>query len=511
MPGIRASRSAVSAENAVFPLFTTTKRAKCVRAERIGVLLITAMVATLATTTVTSAQAQTPQITTSATEGVFENKVVVSWTAENIPAGAFFVITREDAANCLSGNFQAQDTLAVRSRVDTEYSDFTGDPGVFYCYGVSATVPPDSTVAGDYAAGRRVIFKPTNLRATLGTEEDRVLVSWRDRSEVESRYEIGRVEEDGFFVGAPPTLLATLPENSGAYSDTTAVPGTRYVYCVTAFDAAGFASNEVCEVGLRGFVTPPRNVSASDGQWPNFVRVTWTDDSKVESFFTVYRGDFEGNAQPLGNVPADSTLFEDVTAEAGFNYTYCVTSTADGMESVRACDNGVRGVLPSPANVTATVDTFDDRVVVNWDDVTDTEDGFQIFRALPAATDSVLLGSVRASVQTFTDRTPLQDQDYRYCVRAFSTVASPDTTYSPGVCAPGRRTTVLAPTNVAATDDQFEERINAAWSNPASTAMFFNVYRDGVLIDNVPTVTPFFTDFDAPSNVGLNYCVTAVS
>lgn len=435
---------------------------------------------------VSTAYAQTASVT--ASDDSFEDRVELSWSA-SIPSGQFFRIERDG------------EVLAIRARTDQSFADLSGTPGTTYNYCVIPTDAQSNDGTPFCDTGRRIIFAPTNVSATDRTLEDRVTLSWSDRSDIEVGYRVYRTT----VAASDSTLLATLAASRVTYNDASAVVGTTYRYCVVAFDNNGAKSAVSCDEGTRGAVMPPAAVAATDGQFNDRVRVTWVDQTSEETGYTIFRDGAE-----IGSVGVDITLFDDLAAVSGTDYNYCVSSTIGGIESVAVCDSGRRGDLTAPDAVVATDNKFDDRVDLAWQDVANTEDGFLVTRYRDAVVDSVFAPLGRDS-ESFSDASAEQAVTYSYCVQSFSDAGAPSRSLSAAVCDDGTRSAVLAPTAVAASDRSFEDRSEITWSNPSTTAMLFNVYRDGVLVDNIPGNETLYGDSQIASGIEYNYCVSAMT
>ncbi|MEZ4697569.1 MAG: LamG-like jellyroll fold domain-containing protein [Rhodothermales bacterium] len=437
------------------------------------------------------ASAQLTSLT--ASEGLFEDRVVLNWTG-TVPAGESIKIRRVNL-----GTSTDEGVIAVRARTETEFVDRTVLRGESYEYHVYYQDGGAEVVA----YGHSKVFAPANVTATYDTREDGVLVTWSDRSDVEARFVITR----------NASYYDTTAANTGLYLDTGAVSGQQYTYCVIADDGNFVLSANSCAIGRRAVVAPPGPVTASDGQYNNFVRVTFADQSANEDEFRIYTVDGGGNPTLVGTIPGDATTddetFDDTGAAFGVTNSYCVAAVVGAQESKLICDNGVRGLLASPTNVVATYDDYDDRIAITWENTSEIPDGFKVRRT--SVSDDLWLGSAGPAARAFTDKTAKQEIEYTYCVTAFSIVDADSTFSDPACSAPGRRTTVLPPTDVAATDGAYEDRAGLTWTDGSTTAMLFNVYRDGVLVDNVAPSTPFFVDDEGPANVVVDYCVTAVS
>jgi fibronectin type 3 domain-containing protein len=332
--------------------------------------------------------------------------------------------------------------------------------------------------------GSRIIFPPQSVAASDGQFDLFVRITWSDQSQIESGY---RIKRNG-------TLLRTLPANSTQFRDSTAVAGTTYSYQVIAFDAGNNESQAVADNGFRGFILPPLNVSATDGQYPDRVRITWTDQATNETGYKIYR-----NGSLIATVAANATAYEDVIT--GPSFTYCVTTKGTGaVESIQVCDTGGTN-LPAPANVSASDNTFDDRVEITWSDPGLLEDGFEISR------NGVVLATTKANVTSYSDFTAVAGTTYNYCVKAVSNQGGA----SALVCDNGVRSPVLAPTQVQATDGTFENRVDITWQSASTTAVLFKIYRNTALIKTVPNTTRFYSDYGGVAGVTYDYKVSAVT
>jgi fibronectin type 3 domain-containing protein len=181
--------------------------------------------------------------------------------------------------------------------------------------------------------------------------------------------------------------LATVDANISTYTDTTAVPGTPYVYTLTATNVAGSATSgrasvmapavpptpggtptptaTACECPtptatptvspVRGTPTPPANVSA-DASF-QAVRVSWPWFSEgVANSYAVYRspsscGPFVQIARgadiiATSNWPAASVwAFTDTALTNGTTYRYVVAAANRYGESV---DSSIVSAVPGP-------------------------------------------------------------------------------------------------------------------------------------------------------------------
>ena len=420
-----------------------------------------------------------------ASDAVYEDRVEIAWDPVEVEEATIAVLRDGVQISVAAGDV-------------TSFSDTEGLRGVTfeYCLVLSAPLRGDSDPVCD--DGSRILFAPDAVAATDSTLADGVTVSWTDRSAFETAYNVYR--DDAF--------LAALDPDAQSYSDTTAVPGTAYTYCVEAEDEAGVSSEQRCDVGSRGFVLPPLDVAATDGQYPDRVVLTWADQAADETGYRILRDDAE-----LATVAADVVTYEDLAPVSGVTHTYCVVTLKDALESLPVCDTGGIDILPVPGDFSATLDAFDDRVELAWTDPVDFEDGFLVYRRDLAEADSTLLTTTDAGAESYTDSDAVPGVDYRYCVATLSSVSGSDVV-SEAACAMGRRSLVLAPTDVAATDDEHEDHVVLTWNNPATRAVLMNLYRidaDTTLIKTITSSLTTYSDYEQASGVTYTYCVAAVN
>jgi len=210
---------------------------------------------------------------------------------------------------------------------------------------------------------------------------DKVNFCWQDNSE----------DEDGFKIYRDGVYLGSVGADVECYDDLTASPGVTYSYCVKAYNECG-ESEECCDNGIR--LTPPADPSdceASDDLCDK-VHFCWQDNSDNEDGFKIYR-----NGVYLGSVGADVECYDDNTASPGVEYEYCVRAYDECGESGECCDNGLALGPPAAPTACDASDDLCDKVRFCWQDNSDNEDGFYIYR------DGIKIGEVGADVTCYDD------------------------------------------------------------------------------------------------------------
>ena len=161
------------------------------------------------------------------------SRVELSWddVAEDETA---FEIYRQDG----SGSMTLLDTVAESAQSFSDTTATGNDTTTSYHYDVRACNASGCSVP---APAPVVPSKPVSLKATVAST---VQLTWQDKSNDESRFEIER--KNGVCgSGNPWVQVGTVAANTQAYQDRSAVKGTVYAYRVRAYYHTG--------VLLRGF------------------------------------------------------------------------------------------------------------------------------------------------------------------------------------------------------------------------------------------------------------------
>jgi hypothetical protein len=284
-----------------------------------------------------------------------------------------------------------------------------------------------------------------------------VEVTWENTGQSAVAYKVLR---DG-------TLLSLVSSDGASYRDETATFGQTYSYCVAVTDMAAEETAPVCDNGGR-IIFAPHDVSASDGQYTDGVRITWVDMSSINDGYVIYR-----KGVPIDSTGANVAYYLDQTAAAHPDsvYTYGVAAyVSGGGRSAVVEDEGWRGIIMPPQNLTATQGQYFDRVVLTWTCQATNELGYRIYR------DSVLIDSTGVDVLTYTNMPVAINETHEYCVATMGAGGSE----SIHVCATGG-TALPAPANVAASDSTFDDKVRITWEDRASTENGYEISRSEII------------------------------
>ena len=253
--------------------------------------------------------------------------------------------------------------------------------------------------------------------ASDGTSTAQVELNWGDVS-CETGYVIKRNTADDY---ASATALYTNAANALSYNDTSATPGQRYYYWVTATNLGGSTAS-ASDSGYRR-LAPPANLAATDGTSTDDVTVTW-DAATGASSYHLYR-DTDSNPTGATALGPQSSGYADVPPSPGQIYYYWVlasNSTSSSTSDWSTANSGYRK-LTAPGSVAAT-ENLSDRVTVTWGNVAG-ETGFGIWRHTADVSGSATcIGSVAADVLTYDDVTAAAGQTYYYWIRATNSTSA---------------------------------------------------------------------------------------
>jgi hypothetical protein len=414
----------------------------------------------------------------SATDAVFEDRVEVKWAPVDLDA-ILYKILRDGVL------------IGVASSDDSLYNDETGARGVTYDYCVVVLDMGGGEGPPMCDAGSRVLRAPERLSASDGQFIDGVHLTWEDRSSVEA----------GFYVKRDNVLIATLDRNRRSFVDPAALPLTVSSYEVTAFDNDGNVSTPDVDSGFRGVVLPPLDVSASDGEYAGSVRVVWVDQGGGVGFVLTRRDLAATEPVVLDTTATGVQEYFDPTAQGGVRYQYCVFALdALGRLSVPVCDEG--GIdLVAPMNVAASDSTYDDRIQVTWEDPSGLADGYYVRR------DGAPIDTVASSKRTYNDYAVAPNATHTYCVVTFNDNGGA----SAAGCDDGFRMIVLVPTEVFASDGDFEDRSQITWKSTSTTVAVFKIFRDGAFIKSVGAGSRSYADDGGTAGREYVYGVQAIT
>lgn len=258
------------------------------------------------------------------------------------------------------------------------------------------------------------IDAPENLTALA--DGLKVTLSWSD-VDGEDGYQVERkLGQNGTW-----TTLKTLDPNITTWVDNNVSGDSRYYYRIRAYAGAQSSdwSNEYYVITLD----MPLFFSSTVESTSN-IRLTWLDASTDETGFKVYRSDnASGSWTEIADLAAGSSSYTDSGLTPDHTYYYGVrayvnstlttphfssmvtTSATTGTENVNA-----------PSTLTALADGL--QVTLTWQDNSDNEDGFEIYRMVGPNGAFTSLTRVGPDITGYADASVSANWKYTYRVRA---------------------------------------------------------------------------------------------
>jgi len=240
------------------------------------------------------------------------------------------------------------------------------------------------------------------------------------------------------------------------------------------------------------------------------INLSWSDNSNVETGFRIERKQgAEGAFEQVALVAPDATSFIDSALLADTTYYYRVQATNFTDDSSFSNEANATTPVPphTPSNAHPTTVTTNS-IAFGWQDNSDNEDKFSIFRKAGTNGSFIFIGDLPANSTSYTDPTLNPGVYYDYHIQAANLGGYTD-------FAGFSVTTITlppeSPTATAAAD-----RIDLAWS-AAQGADTYNVYRgtsaggEDAAPVAVGLTTPSFADHLVTAGITYFYRVTAVT
>ena len=423
-----------------------------------------------------------------ASDGTSTTGVTVTWTA--VSGATSYSVYRGTSSATSSSSLLASELSA------TSYTDTAAVAGTTYYYWVKATNVGGTSgfSAGD--SGYRAVAAPsapTGVSAADGLSASEISVSWTAVSGATS-YSVYR----GTSSASSSSSLLSSGIAATAYSDTTAVAGTTYYYWVKAVNAGGASAFSAADTGYLAVIVGPASVSASDGTYSGYIRVSWSASENATSY-EVFRGTANAYSLAAKIAAPTATSFDDATATPGTLYHYWVRAvTSAGTSAFSAGDTGYRQI-GTPTGVSATTGIATG-VTVSWSVVTGASH-YEIGRADEgAASPATTLGS--ATSLSFTDTTAVPGVTYGYFVRAVASAGAGAWSAE----ATGSRL-IPTPDGLTASDGAYTDRVLVSWPALSGSTGYELMRADTDDIDAAETIaTTTATSFsDTSAEYGLVY------
>lgn len=417
-----------------------------------------------------------------ASRGEFYEKIHITWLP--IPEATHYRLFRTTTPADPNSWVQLDGDLTLNV-----YDDTAGlQGGISYFYRVQAFnlygASPESEPAQGFL-NTSPVSPPLTVSATDGEFTNKVVVSWSAVANA-TCYQVYRAPApSGPY--APINAFTT----TTAYEDQDPVlqPAQSYYYRVKS----GREINNTCDNQFLGDLSaavdegwkkplPPTNVQASDGDFPNVIRISWVSDQNAT--YEVFRSLTQTPDSSYSIIVSTGAKLYDDPVPPGSQFYYRVRVVMNNRASdLSAPDVGTTSAVETPpavpTGVSATDGLYDDRVDISYNPVPNAT-FYRFYRSRqnpPSGFQAI--GEVASPAVTFSDTTALQGVQYSYYVRAGNPIGLSD----PSTSDPGWRKPVK-PSNVQASRGAYvdpngnliDTAIKITW-DPVSGFNLYKVYR----------------------------------
>ncbi|QOV88077.1 fibronectin type III domain-containing protein [Humisphaera borealis] len=342
----------------------------------------------------------------------------------------------------------------------------------------------------------------TNL-AVASFTNTAVSLTWTDNSAGEAGFSVHR-SGDG---GTTWTTLATLDPNTTAYTDSTAVQSTAYLYRIRTFrgDAEGYTSN----VSVTTRPTAATGLAATATS-PTSVDLEWTDNATAEDGYKIERSvDGGTNWSQIASIASGSESYTDSSAPESATTSYRVIAYKGAIDSAASTADTVTTPVATPSGLAVTA-TSHDAVSLSWTDNSGAETGQRIERSTDGGNTWSALVTVAVDAVSYSDTTVSEDTAYSYRIVALVGEAESNGSAADDVTTPLAMPTTLAATSPTATS------VALTWTNVSTAAEDVVIERSADAGSNWTTVATIaasnddYTDSTVTEGTAYLYRISAV-
>jgi fibronectin type 3 domain-containing protein len=296
-----------------------------------------------------------------ASDGNYPDKVRVEWMFEG--EYSYFQLWRKV-------NEEGHEWHKIADTEAKEHNDFEVEAGVVYVYKARAILEGQESDWSNHDTGYCCEGgepnPPWELVATDGAFTDKVVIEWGYEGDYSS-FELWRRVVEGEHEFA---LIGTT--EGKRYEDFEVDPGVVYAYkarAVVGEQKSDWSNIDHGYAGEGGGFDPPFELVASDGNYPDKIRVEWMFEGDYAYFDLWRKKDAEGHEWQRIATP-EAAEYNDFDVLHGYTYLYKVRAIREGQESGWSnIDHGFLGEGEGPEppfGLVATDGAFLDKVVIEW-------------------------------------------------------------------------------------------------------------------------------------------------
>jgi titin len=418
---------------------------------------------------------------------VSQTEIDLTWT-DNKSDFTGFVLQRRSPTTGYT-------TVAQLSASTLAYADQNLAPNTAYTYqlfavntgGMSTPTAPlaTATLPGAPAA-------PQGLTAN-GVSQAEIDLTWAAGDKTQTGFIVNRADVVGGVVGAY-VPIATLGAAALTFKDTGVVASTTYSYQIVAVNKGGMSAPSNT-VQVTSPPAPPTAVSNLTGTltYATTASLSWTDTAGDQTGFVVMRKYGASASQKVAVLGPTATTFIDRGLVLGTTYTYQIVATNAGGQSTpsNAVVLNTPPLAPPAVGTVAATVTSTTTAVITWTYSATTQTGFLVLRA-PVSGLFATVGTVGASVRSFTDTGLTSGTTYRYEVVAYNSggnsSASNTATVTTLQILPSQPTKLVS-TRVGMTE------IDMSWTYTGANAVFLVQHLSGATWSTIATLAAGYRSY----------------
>ena len=371
-----------------------------------------------------------PPAALAASDGLFEDRILLSWTAT--PGATSYLVYRGLLAT-------ATDLTYLDEVTDNTYEDINLDPVKTYFYFVKAKIGDVTSVfsAGNSGYLMKAPLAPAAVTASTGIYFDKILITWPKVADATS-YRLYRSKNTEN--ASTKAIIATIPYDSRLLSiysyndindglDTDPNLANTYNYWVEAVNGNG--ASPLKQSAATGSIkkTGPMSVTASKGTYFKNVKITWLAVPGATGY-DVYESETASAPAKIGSVSGNTYEYYDIRLDEKIYYYWVAATFGDPLKYSSDLSTPAIGgnakitaqtTLAAPVMKSVTNDGAFVRIA--WVEVP-LAASYSVYRKIGATDTWVLLTST--PLLTFNSPATTPGQTYMYCVQAVNgTTSSP--------------------------------------------------------------------------------------
>jgi hypothetical protein len=339
--------------------------------------------------------------------GLSDGKIRLEWDTSMAEGGIAYIERQTD-----SGEY-----ITIANTFLGYFIDAATERGKTYTYRLRMRSPVgiDSDYTEEISITAEQVSVPADLTA-LAYDGEKIALSWYYPYDDETGFEIWRKAEKGKW-----EKLGTASKNTDAYHDYTAINGVRYTYRVRAVRGNNAFSGFTPDVSVVNmFPANPGEIVCVVNQGMLFI---YSGNIAPENtvYSLEYRRSINSEWIRLISV-SDRPLSARINVKDAAGCFFRIKASIGGLETAGPEMYFFGSAPEAPRNLQVQHVGYD-RVTMTWEDVTDKEDGYYIYRTVKNANGTAirtLIGSAGKDAQIYTDNSPAAGSQVYYEAVAYN-------------------------------------------------------------------------------------------